>query len=287
LGFNTREIVKERNIRLNKSLGQNFLTDETIVNRIVDTANVGKDDLVIEIGPGIGSMTVRLAEKAGQVIAVEIDKHLIPILRDNLKSFDNVRIINKDVLKVSFGKSEEDDIDIKPDDGKFSSVKVVANLPYYITTPIIMKLLENNPGIDTMVFMVQKEVAQRMVAKPGSKDYGALSVAVQYRSDAKIAFDVPPHCFVPQPDVYSTVVRLDILKEPLVKLKDEDLFFKIVKAAFGQRRKTLVNAIYNSGAFSKSKDELAEILHSIGINEKQRGETLSIEQFALLANALS
>jgi len=284
---NTKDIIKKFNIRLTKSLGQNFLTDWSVVKKIVDAADVNKNDLVIEIGPGVGSMTGELASRAGHVTAVEIDKYLIPALSENLKEFSNVTIINKDVLKVDFKKeifekTAEERIDFKP-----GAVKVVANLPYYITTPIIMKLLEENPGIDQMVFMVQKEVAERMIAKPSGKDYGALSVSVQYYSRPEIAFDVPPHCFVPQPDVMSTVIKLSIYKTPPVKLLNEELFFKTIKAAFGQRRKTLVNALSNSGNFIQDKEEIKKILKDMGIGENQRGETLSILQFAELANAFS
>ncbi|MCX8130790.1 MAG: 16S rRNA (adenine(1518)-N(6)/adenine(1519)-N(6))-dimethyltransferase RsmA [Clostridia bacterium] len=280
---NTKEIIKKYNIRLTKSLGQNFLNDDRIVENIVDAAGVGKDDLVIEIGPGAGSMTRELCKKAGKVVAVEIDKYLIPVLSETLKEFANLRIINEDVLKVDFGK---DILDVSEEDFKPLTVRVVANLPYYITTPIIMKLLEENPGIDCMVFMVQKEVAQRMAASPGGKDYGALSVAVQYYSKPEKVFDVPPHCFIPQPEVDSTVIRLNILKTPSVEVRDKDIFFKTIKASFGQRRKTLVNALSNSGYFIRDKEEIKKILENIGIGENQRGETLSIAQFAQLANEL-
>ncbi|MEG6612821.1 16S rRNA (adenine(1518)-N(6)/adenine(1519)-N(6))-dimethyltransferase RsmA [Pseudoclostridium thermosuccinogenes] len=281
----TKEIIIKYNIRMTKSLGQNFLTDENIVRRIVDTAEVNKDDLVVEIGPGIGSMTRELCARAGKVVAVEIDKHLMPALTDNLKDFDNIDIINGDILKVDIRK---DILEKYVATGAFKPgcFKVVANLPYYITTPIIMKLLEDEYGINLMVFMVQKEVADRMVAAPGGKDYGSLSVAVQYYSMAEKVFDVPPHCFIPQPDVYSSVVRLRVHEDPPVKVNDRAAFFKTVKAAFGQRRKTLLNALYNSGYFAKDKEQIREILKSKGLDENQRGETLTIEQFADLSNAL-
>jgi 16S rRNA (adenine1518-N6/adenine1519-N6)-dimethyltransferase len=281
---NTKEIIKKFNIRLTKSLGQNFLNDEEVVRKIVDAAGVGNDDLVIEIGPGAGSMTRELCSRAGQVVAIEIDKHLIPVLSETLKEFTNLRIVNKDVLEVDFKKEI---LEVSTSDFKPRSIRVVANLPYYITTPIIMKLLEENPGIDSMVFMVQKEVAQRMVANPGGKDYGALSVAVQYYSKPAKAFDVPPHCFIPQPEVDSTVISLDIHETPPVEVGDKAMFFKTVKASFGQRRKTLVNALTNSGYFMYNKEEIKDILKDLGIGENQRGETLSITQFAQLANALS
>lgn len=277
MGENTRNLIRKHNIRLTKSLGQNFLTDENVVKRIVDAAEVCDNDLVIEIGPGVGSMTTELAKRAQKVIAVEIDRHLIPALKENLSEFSNVDIINKDIMKV--------DIKELQNGAEAANVKVVANLPYYITTPIIMKLLEEDNDIDLMVFMVQKEVAQRMAAKPGGKDYGALSVAVQYYSKPEKAFNVAPHCFVPQPEVDSTVIKLNINQVPPVKLMDKELFFKVVKASFGQRRKTLVNALSNSGNFQKTKDEIKEVLNKLGIDENARGETLSITQFAELSNS--
>lgn len=282
---NVKETIRKFNIKLTKSLGQNFLTDGDAIGRIVDAAEVEDGDLVIEIGPGIGNMTAELAERAGRVVAVEIDKHLIPALSENLKPFSNVTVINKDILKVDIGEIISGASGSNREGSGLKSVKVVANLPYYITTPIIMKLLEENPGINAMVFMIQKEVAERMTAKPGGKDYGALSVAVQYYSQPEKVFDVPPHCFIPQPDVDSTVIRLKVLETPSVKLLSRELFFKVVKASFGQRRKTLVNALSNSGYFIEKKEEIKSILGNIGVNENQRGETLSIMQFAELANA--
>ncbi|HOQ00099.1 MAG TPA: 16S rRNA (adenine(1518)-N(6)/adenine(1519)-N(6))-dimethyltransferase RsmA [Acetivibrio clariflavus] len=280
MALNTKELIRKYGIKLTKSLGQNFLTDYNIVTRIVDTAEITKDDMIIEIGPGIGSMTVELASKAGRVAAVEIDKHLIPALEENLREFSNVEIINRDIMKVSVK-----DITYNKQNMK---LKVVANLPYYITTPIIMKLLEEEDNdIELMVFMVQKEVAQRMVAKPGGKDYGALSVAVQYYAQPEKVFDVPPHCFIPQPEVDSTVVKLKRNVIPPVILKDKDMFFKVVKAAFGQRRKTLLNALSNYTALNKTKEEVRKILNAVNIDENVRGETLSIEQFAILSNEFS
>lgn len=276
MALNTKELIKKYGIRLTKSLGQNFLTDESVVKRIVDTAEIKSEDLVMEIGPGIGSMTGELAARAGRVVAVEIDRHLIPVLKENLKEFSNLEIINEDIMKVN----------VKSITGTEHNMaqKVVANLPYYITTPIIMKLLEEENDIELMVFMVQKEVAQRMVAKPGGKDYGALSVGVQYYAQPERVFDVPPHCFIPQPEVDSTIIKLKKNKTPPVNLKDKDMFFKVIKAAFGQRRKTLLNALTNSGGFNKTKEEIREILLGLNIDENARGETLSIEQFASLAN---
>ena len=276
MALNTKELIKKYGIRLTKSLGQNFLTDESVVKRIVDTAEITSEDLVMEIGPGIGSMTGELAARAGRVVAVEIDRHLIPVLKENLKEFSNLEIINEDIMKVN----------VKSITGTEHNMaqKVVANLPYYITTPIIMKLLEEENDIELMVFMVQKEVAQRMVAKPGGKDYGALSVGVQYYAQPERVFDVPPHCFIPQPEVDSTIIKLKKNKTPPVNLKDKDMFFKVIKAAFGQRRKTLLNALTNSGGFNKTKEEIREILLGLNIDENARGETLSIEQFASLDN---
>jgi 16S rRNA (adenine1518-N6/adenine1519-N6)-dimethyltransferase len=282
---NMKELIKKHNIRLTKSLGQNFLTDDGVVERIVDAANVSKSDLVIEVGPGIGNMTRELAQRAGCVVAVEIDKHLIAGLQENLTEYQNVLIINKDILKMDLEKDILQEAAARYPDFKPEALKVVANLPYYITTPIIMKFLEEDPGLDTMVFMVQKEVADRMAAKPGGKEYGALSVAVQFYAAPEKAFLVPPDCFIPKPEVDSAVVRLVVYKTPPVVLEDKDFFFKTVKAAFGQRRKTLPNALANSGYFQTSKEDIKNILGNIGIGENQRGETLSITQFAELANA--
>lgn len=279
---NTKEIIKKFNIKLNKNLGQNFLIDESIVKNIVSAAGVTKEDLVIEVGPGIGSMTKELCKNAGKVLAIEIDKYLIPALTKNLSEFKNIDIVNKDILDEDIVETINN---VKASGFNPERVKVIANLPYYITTPIIMKFLEDVPGIDMMVFMVQKEVADRMVANPGGKDYGALSVAVQFHSEALKVFDVSPDSFVPRPNVDSTVIKLNVYKEPIVDIKSKKLFFKTVKAAFGQRRKTLLNALSNSGYFKHNKDEIREILNNIGIEENRRGETLSIMQFAELSNS--
>jgi 16S rRNA (adenine1518-N6/adenine1519-N6)-dimethyltransferase len=279
---NTTEIIKKFKIKLNKNLGQNFLTDENIVKKIVGSAIISDRDLIIEIGPGIGSMTRELCKNAGKVLAVEIDKYLIPALTYNLREFNNIEIVNKDIM--------DENIVEMINTAKLSgfnpeNIKVIANLPYYITTPIIMKFLEEAPGIDMMVFMVQKEVAERMVAKPGGKDYGALSVAVQFYSEPSIIFNVSPDSFVPRPNVDSTVIKLNVYKEPIVDIKSKKMFFKTVKAAFGQRRKTLPNALCNSGYFKQNKEEMKDILENIGVGENQRGETLSIMQFAELSNS--
>ncbi|NTV88780.1 MAG: 16S rRNA (adenine(1518)-N(6)/adenine(1519)-N(6))-dimethyltransferase RsmA, partial [Clostridiales bacterium] len=245
-----------------------------------------KQDLVIEIGPGLGAMTVGLAAAAGFVAAVELDRQLMPVLKSNLKDFSNTMILNKDILKVDIQKEIIESPELEKAGFEPKSVKVVANLPYYITTPIIMGLLEQRVEADTMVFMVQKEVAVRMAAAPGGKEYGALSVAVQYYSAARKVFDVPPECFIPRPEVDSSVIRMDVYKTPPVNANSRENFFRTVKAAFGQRRKTLVNALFNSGYFNINKDELKEILSELGISENARGETLSLEQFAELSNRL-
>lgn len=284
--MDTKAALKKFNIRPTKSLGQNFLIDNNVIKRIVDAAGIGNGDLVIEIGPGLGGMTAELAAKAGRVIAVEIDRHLLPVLGENLKFCPNVTILNKDIMKVDIQKDimemkELTDSGFKPD-----KVRIVANLPYYITTPVVMKLLELELQAECMVFMVQSEVADRMAAHPGGKEYGALSVAVQFYSEPHKLFNVSPYCFIPQPGVESSVIRLDIYKTQPVNVIDRDMFFKTVKAAFGQRRKTLLNALSNSGCFNKSKDEIREILKGLGIGETQRGETLSLAQFSELSNAL-
>jgi len=280
---NTSEIIRKHNLKLTKSLGQNFLTDDSVVKKIVDAAEIDNETLVLEIGPGVGSMTRELASIAAGVVAVEIDRHLIAALNDNLSAFSNITIINEDIMKVDI------EAVISEFKNKYNAKRtiVAANLPYYITTPIIMRFLEEVKGIDEMVFMVQKEVAQRMVSKPGIKDYGALSVAVQFYSKPRIIFDVPPHCFIPQPEVYSTIIRLDILDGPPVKVIDKDLYFRLVKASFGQRRKTLVNGLSNSGFLNKNKDQIKQTLESMGLKDNIRGEVLSVQQFGELTNLLA
>ncbi len=275
--FNTREVLKKHDLKLTKTLGQNFLTDVNIINRIIDAASVSADDMVIEIGAGIGAMTCNLAEKAGRVVTIEIDRKVIPALMENISSFTNVAIINEDVLKVNFEEIIKD---------WSGPVKVVANLPYYITTPIIMGLLEKNLGISLMVFMIQKEVAYRIAAQPGTKDYGSLSVAAQYYSRPKTCFNVSPNCFIPKPDVDSTVIKMELYDKPSVEVKNKESFFMTVKAAFSQRRKTLLNTVSNFSGFDIAKKQLEDILNDIGIDPQQRGETLDIKQFALLSNRL-
>ena len=276
---NTIEVIQKYDFDFQKKFGQNFLIDERVLEKIISAAEVNKDDFVLEIGPGIGTMTQYLAENAREVMAVEIDKNLIPILSDTLSAYDNVSILNADILKVDIAKIVEEKNGGKP-------VKVVANLPYYITTPIIMGLFESHVPIDSITVMVQKEVADRMQSGPGTKDYGALSLAVQYYAEPYVVANVPPNCFMPRPNVGSAVIRLTSHKKP-VAVKNEKLMFDIIRASFNQRRKTLVNGIYNVGGLNKSKEELAAVLESIGLAANVRGETLTLEQFAALSDALS
>lgn len=275
-----KEILSEYEFRFSKSLGQNFLIDEGALAGILSGADISEDDCVLEIGPGFGTLTQRLCGAAKKVVCVEIDKTVIPILEENLKDFDNFEIINDDVMKIGIKSLAEE---------KFGTenVKVAANLPYYITTPIIMMLLESKAKFKSITVMVQKEVAKRLCASEGTKDFGAISLAVQYFCNANYLFDVPNTSFMPPPKVTSTVVRLDLLDKPRVSVKKEEMFFKTVKASFAQRRKTLLNALSNAGFSGFSKAEISEILKNIGIDEKRRGETLSIDEFALLADALT
>ena len=273
----TIEIIKKYDFAFQKRFGQNFLIDGRVIDKIIAAANITKDDTVLEIGPGIGTMTQYLAEAAGQVIAVEIDKNLLPIYEETLADYDNVTIINNDILKVDIHEL------IK---GKADKVKVVANLPYYITTPIIMGLFENHIPAESITVMVQKEVADRMQSGPGSKDYGALSLAVQYYADPYIVANVPPNCFMPRPNVGSAVIRLTSWDKPPVEVKDEKLMFKIIRASFNQRRKTLQNGINNSPDLSFTKEQVVGALRTMGLSESVRGEALNLEQFATLANLL-
>ena len=276
---NTQEIIKKHNFSIQKKYGQNFLIDEHVLNKIIAAAELTEDDYVIEIGPGIGTMTERMAPECKHVTAIEIAKELIPILSETLSGFDNVDIINEDVLKVDLNKLIAERNDNKP-------VKVVANLPYYITTPIIMSLLENKIPIDTITVMVQKEVADRMMVGPGTKDYGALSLAVQYYAKPYIVANVPMNCFIPRPNVASAVIRLTCHKEPPVTVKDEKLMFNLIRASFNQRRKTLINGISNFSGLSFTKEQVAMALNSIGLSENIRGEALDLEKFAKLSDAL-
>ena len=276
---NTIEVLQKYKFNFQKRFGQNFLIDTHVLDKIIRAADIGKEDLVIEIGPGIGTMTQYLAEAAGKVIAVEIDKNLIPILEDTLSDFDNVQVINDDVLKVDIRKLAEDENKGKP-------VKVVANLPYYITTPIIMGLFENHVPVESITVMVQKEVADRMQTGPGSKHYGALSLAVQYYAHPYIVANVPPNCFMPRPKVGSAVIRLTRHAHPPVEVQDEKLMFDIIRAAFNQRRKTLANALKNSDRIDLTKEQIMEGIEKAGKGADIRGEVLTLGEFARLSNEL-
>ena len=273
----TIEVIQKYQFAIQKRFGQNFLIDAHVLEKIVSAAGITKDDCVLEIGPGIGTMTQYLAESAGQVIAVEIDTNLLPILTDTLKDYSNVKVINQDILKVDINELVKEYNNGRP-------IKVVANLPYYITTPIIMGLFESNVPIDNITVMVQKEVADRMQVGPGSKDYGALSLAVQYYASPYIVANVPPNCFIPRPNVGSAVIRLTRYQEPPVQVKDPKLMFKLIRASFNQRRKTLQNGLNNSPEISFSKEEITKAIESLGVSPSVRGEALSLEQFAQLAN---
>lgn len=272
----TIEIIKKYDFAFQKRFGQNFLIDSHVIEKIVRAADITKEDIILEIGPGIGTMTQYLAEAAGHVYAVEIDKNLIPVLGETLGEYDNVTVVNEDILKV----------DIEALIGKGNSCKVVANLPYYITTPIIMKLFEEHIPAKSITVMVQKEVAERMQAKPGTKDYGALTLAVGYYAEPYIVANVPPNCFMPRPNVGSAVIRLSVYDKPPVTECDEKLMFKLIRASFNQRRKTLQNGINNSPELSISKEQVVEALNDMGLSETVRGETLSLEQFAQLSKLL-
>ncbi len=275
----TKEIINKYGFAFQKKFGQNFLIDSNILENIVSAAGITKDDFVLEIGPGIGTMTQYLCEAAKQVVAVEIDKMLIPILQDTLSEYDNVEVINEDVLKVDIKSLAEEKNGGRP-------IKVVANLPYYITTPIIMGLFESKVPIDSITIMVQKEVADRMQTGPGSKDYGALSLAVQYYADAKVVLNVSANCFMPRPNVDSTVIKLTRHTQQIVSVADEGLMFRIIRASFNQRRKTLVNGLKNSSELDFTKEQITNAIKAIGKDENIRGEKLTLEEFAMLSNAL-
>lgn len=278
---NTIEILQKYGFAFQKKFGQNFLIDSNILEKIIREAGISKDDMILEIGPGIGTMTQYLCENARKVVAVEIDKNLIPILKeDTLSVYDNVTVINEDILKVDINKLVEEENDGRP-------IKVVANLPYYITTPIIMGLFESHVPIDSITIMVQKEVADRMQVGPGTKDYGALSLAVQYYAKPEIVAIVPPGCFMPKPNVSSAVIRLTRHKEVPVKVDNEGLMFKIIRASFNQRRKTLQNSISNSPELHFSKETIVNALCEMQLPATVRGEALTLEQFARLANILN
>ena len=277
---NTIEILQKYNFNFQKKFGQNFLIDEHVLDKIIRAAEITKDDYVLEIGPGIGTMTQYLACAAREVTAVEIDRALIPILEDTLKEYDNVSIINEDILKVDIAALAKEKNGGRP-------IKVVANLPYYITTPIIMGLFESHVPLESITVMVQKEVADRMQVGPGTKDYGALSLAVQYYAKPEIVANVPPNCFMPRPKVGSAVIKLTRYEKPPVEVQDERLMFRLIRASFNQRRKTLVNGIKNSGDFSLGKEEIENIFEKCGLPLNIRGEALTLEQFAMLANCIS
>lgn len=276
---NTIEVLQKYRFNFQKKFGQNFLIDTHVLDKIIDASGVTEDDFVLEIGPGIGTMTQYLCERAREVVAVEIDKNLIPILSDTLKNYSNVTVINEDILKLDICKLAEEKNQGKP-------IKVVANLPYYITTPIIMGLFESYVPIDSITIMVQKEVAERMQEKPGSKEYGALSLAVQYYAKPEIVANVPPNCFMPRPNVGSAVIRLTRHEKPPVEVEDEKLMFRIIRASFNQRRKTLANGLNNSPEIHLPKEVIQESIVSLGVPENIRGEALSLEQFAELSNEI-
>ena len=277
---NTIEIIQKYGFNFQKKFGQNFLIDTHVLDKIIDESGITKDDCVLEIGPGIGTMTQYLCENAREVIAVEIDKALIPILEDTLSEYDNVTVINDDILKVDVQKIVDEKNGGKP-------IKVVANLPYYITTPIIMGLFESHLPLKSITIMVQKEVADRMQEGPGTKDYGALSLAVQYYAKPEIVANVPPNCFMPRPNVGSAVIRLTKYEEPPVFVENEEFMFSLIRATFNQRRKTLVNAIGNAPNLNISKEMVAEVLAEMGESATVRGETFTLEKFAEFTNKIS
>lgn len=276
---NTIEILQKYNFNFQKKFGQNFLIDEHVLNKIIRAAEITKDDYVLEIGPGIGTMTQYLACAAREVTAVEIDRALIPILEDTLKEYDNVSIINEDILKVDIAALAKEKNGGRP-------INVVANLPYYITTPIIMGLFESHVPLESITVMVQKEVADRMQVGPGTKDYGALSLAVQYYAEPYIVANVPPNCFMPRPAVGSAVIRLTRHQKPPVEVMDEKLMFRLIRASFNQRRKTLANGLKNSGELNLSKEVITAAIEKLGKGSSVRGEALDLEEFARLTNII-
>lgn len=280
---NTIDIIKKYDFNFQKKFGQNFLIDTHVLDKICSESGLGKNDLAIEIGPGIGALTQYLAITAKAVVAVEIDKNLLPILGDTLKDYKNTELINADFLKVDLEKLIDECIQKY---GEFDNIRIIANLPYYITTPIIMNVLESYTHIDSITVMIQKEVADRMQAAPGSKNYGALSLAVQYYSDPYVVAFVPQNCFIPRPKVGSSVIRLDIYKDKPIKTVNEKLMFQIIRAGFNQRRKTLVNSLINFEGLQFSKNKIIHALSLLGKSEKIRGEALSLDEFAQLAEYL-
>lgn len=275
----TVAVLEKHGFQFQKKYGQNFLIDTHILEKIIDAAEITKEDMVLEIGPGIGTMTQYLCEAAREVVAVEIDDNLIPVLQDTLSEYDNVTVLNQDILKVDIGRIAEEKNHGKP-------IKVVANLPYYITTPIIMGLFESHVPLESITVMVQKEVADRMQVGPGTKDYGALSLAVQYFSNPEVVCVVPPTCFIPQPKVASSVIRLTCHKKPVVEVSDEAFLFKVIRASFNQRRKTLVNGLNNAPSIPVSKENIIKTIEELGYSPTIRGETLSLQEFATLSEAL-
>ena len=277
---NTIAVLQKYGFQFSKKFGQNFLIDPHVLDKIVRAAEIGKDDYVVEIGPGIGTLTQYLAEAAREVTAVEIDRSLLPILSDTLSGYDNVNVMNEDILKVDLNRLTEEKNQGRP-------IKIVANLPYYITTPILMSLFENHVPMESVTVMVQKEVAERMQAGPGTKDYGALSLAVQYYAKPYIAAYVPQNCFIPRPNVGSAVIRLTCYEQPPVPVRDEALMFRLIRASFNQRRKTLANGLTNSAELSFTKEQIQEAIRQMGWPAAIRGEALTLQQFAALADVLA
>lgn len=276
---NTIEVLQRHNFTFQKKYGQNFLVDTGVLDRVLEAAQITKHDCVLEIGPGIGTMTQCLAERAGKVIAVEIDRNLIPILEETLGAYSNVTVLNQDILKLDMGRLAREEGDKRP-------LKVVANLPYYITTPIVMGLLESDAPLCSITVMVQKEVAERMQAKPGTKTYGALSLAVQYYARPEVVANVPPNCFIPRPNVGSAVVRLTRYETPPVGVEDEERMFALIRASFNQRRKTLANGLSNAPQLGLSRERVTQALEEMGLSPTVRGEELGLAQFAALSNLL-
>lgn len=278
LAYKTKQIIKKYEFNFKKNFGQNFLVDERVLDKIVSAADISENDLVIEVGPGIGTLTQAMAKRAGKVVSVEIDKTLVPILGELLEDYDNIEIINEDILKV--------DINELIERHKGMNVKMAANLPYNITTPIIMNILEKHIPMESLTVMIQKEVAYRMNAKPSTKDYGSLSLVTQYYCEPYLVANVPQNCFMPRPNVDSAVIKLTILKEPRVNVKNEQFMFDFIKAAFSQRRKTLVNCIFSSDMLSLNKEELGKVLNELGYDERVRGESLTLEDYAKISDKM-
>ena len=278
LAYKTKQIIKKYEFSFKKNFGQNFLVDERVLDKIVSAADINEKDLVIEVGPGIGTLTQAMAKKAGKVISVEIDKTLVPILGELLEDYNNIEIINEDILKVDINEIIENH--------KGMNVKMAANLPYNITTPIIMGILEKHIPMDSLTVMIQKEVAYRMNAKPSTKDYGSLSLVTQYYCEPYLVANVPQNCFMPRPNVDSAVIKLSILKEPRIKVKNEKFMFDFIKAGFSQRRKTLVNCIFSSGLVTLNKEEIGKVLNELGYDERVRGESLTLEDYGKISDKM-